>query len=218
MVKAISNVFEVGSSKANYTYVEDLGDGRGFTATSYGFCTDENEMKQILTEYNKREPGNALSQFLPRLANPVGFSAAWNAEARSSPVLHDVCEKYADEIYYDPAVQFASDAKIITPVGLAIIYDTLLQHGGGTDPDSLGAIYKRTVAKTGWPNTGTELDFLRAFLDMRRADLMNPKNAETRDVWRQSVTRIDALVGLLNSNPNLQSPVVVRNSVIEVTI
>src|SRR5262245_56682149 len=42
-IKAISNVFEVGRAEPDYAYVENLGDGRGFTVTQYGFCTYNNE-------------------------------------------------------------------------------------------------------------------------------------------------------------------------------
>ena len=43
-IKAISNVFEVGRPEPDYAYVENLGDGRGYTVTQYGFCTYNSEV------------------------------------------------------------------------------------------------------------------------------------------------------------------------------
>ena len=226
-VKAISNVFEVGEPKADYAYVEDLGDGRGLTVTSYGFCTCNDEVTRIIKLYDSLAPGNALGRFLLVLApgddalsseKLAGFADAWSREAKASNLLPAVCEKFADQIYFDPAVRFARDAKIVTPVGLAILYDTLLQHGAGDDEDSLNAVYQRTVAQTAWPNRGTEQDFLHALLEVRRRVLANPHNSDTADVWRKSLPRVDALFGLLKNNPDLRPPVLVRNDEVSATI
>ena len=226
-IKAISNVFEVGDQQADYSYIEDLDYGRGLTVTSYGFCTCNSEVTDIIKFYDPLAPGNGLGPFLPFLPPAqesltkerfAEFSNVWGEETKLSNILREVCEKYADQLYFDPAVKFAKEAKISTPIGVSIIYDTLLQHGGGDDEDSLSAIYQRTVAQTGWPHVGSEADFLRAMLEMRRADLTNPQNTDTAEVWRESVPRIDALLELLKSNPELQPPLHVRNEEVSVTI
>ena len=226
-IKSISNVFEVGKTEADYGYVENLDDGRGLTVTSYGFCSCNDEVTNIIRFYDPLAPGNSLGRFLSSLPpaddglSPhrlAGFSDAWSEEVKATQLLPEICEMFADRLYFDPAAKFAQDTKIVTPIGRAIIYDTLLQHGGGSDEDSLRAIYKRAAAQTAWPLLGKEQDFLLALLETRRAVLTNPHNSDTADVWRESLPRVDALRNLVNNNPQLRSPILVRNAEVSVTV
>lgn len=75
------------------------------------------------------------------------------------------------------------------------MYDTVIQHGDGDDPDSFYALIKRTNKKAGGsPKDGIdEKKWLNKFLDVRYDDLMNPANHDTRDEWRESVARVDVL-------------------------
>src|SRR5437868_2541827 len=65
-IKAITNVFEVGAAEPDYAYVEDLGDGRGYTVTQYGFCTYNTEVAQVIERYAKSVPNTDLRHFLPQ--------------------------------------------------------------------------------------------------------------------------------------------------------
>ncbi len=66
-IKAISNVFEVGRAEPDYAYVENLGDGRGYTVTQYGFCTYNNEVSDVIARYAEDVPATPLKRFLPHL-------------------------------------------------------------------------------------------------------------------------------------------------------
>jgi chitosanase len=218
-IKAITNVFEVGRSEPDYAYVEDLGDGRGYTVTQYGFCTYNNEVARVIERYAESVPNTDLKAFLSRLpprasgmAGLSGFAAAWREEANGSSYLGAACDDEADELYFRPALRAAAAAGIRSPIGQSILYDTLLQHGAGVDPDSLTAILKRTVAETGGVATSGETKFLKSFLTIRKAVLHEPANRETRAVWRASAGRVDALLQLLESNPNLVPPIKVANA------
>ena len=46
---------------------------------------------------------------------------------------------------------------------------------------------------------------LSAFLDVRRADLANANDPETRAVWAQAVSRVDALRDILTANNDVLS-------------
>ena len=227
-IKAISNVFETGSPVTDYAYVEDLKDGRGLTVTSYGFCTYVDEVTKVIKRYDRLIPETVLSGyllFLPPAGTGVeltkldGFAEAWRQENSVSGLLASICEKVADQLYFDPSVTFARNARIASHAGQAIIYDTLLQHGDDDgDADSLIAIYRRTATQTGWPDKGQELDVLRAFLETRRQVLANPSNKATAKVWAESLPRIDALIALLDENPELGTPVRVHNSQVDTTV
>jgi chitosanase len=225
-IKAISNVFEVGSAEPDYAYVEDLGDGRGYTVTQYGFCTYNNEVAEVIGRYAEDAPATPLARFLPHLppatmtAQPMalaGFPAAWR-EAAASPLLGRACDEEADRLYLRPALAAAEAAGVRSAIGKAIFYDTWLQHGAATDPDSLPSILKRAIAETGGVSEGTEADFLKAFLAIRKSVLHEPHNRATRDVWRASVRRVDALLRLVDSNPGLTPPIEVSNADIHVVV
>jgi chitosanase len=224
-IKAISNVFEVGGTEPDYAYVENLGDGRGYTVTQYGFCTYNSEVAQVINRYAAHVPKTLLKRFLAQLP-PVkwtdqeldGFAAAWRREIKESKFLGQACDEEADVLYLGPAVEAAAAVGVGSPVGIAIFYDTLLQHGGSNDPDSLPTIIKRTLEENGDVDSSSEAEFLRTFLGVRRSILEHSHNQETRDVWRASARRVDALRKLLDGNPDLVPPIQVTNADVNVTV
>jgi chitosanase len=224
-IKSISNVFEVGGTEPDYAYVENLGDGRGYTVSQYGFCTYNNEVAQVIDRYAKLAPVTELKRFLPELppqsdgrSRLAGFAAVWRKEVQRSGQLGVACDEEADELYFLPAVKAAAGAGVSSPIGQAIFYDTWLQHGGNGDPDSLAAILKRTTAKTGGIGATSETEFLRAFLAIRKEVLRDPSNRETRAAWRASASRVDALLHLLDSNPGLVPPIKVASADVDVVV
>ncbi len=224
-IKAISNVFEVGRPDPDYAYVEDLDDGRGYTVTQYGFCTYNSEVSQVIDRYAAHVPDTPLTRFLPQLP-PLkwskqvltGFPAAWRKEIKASKFLGIACDEEADTLYFRPAVESAAAVGIHSAIGKAIFYDTILQHGASTDPDSLPSILQRTLEEIGDVEDNSEAEFLRGFLNIRRSVLEEPANRETREVWRASARRIDALLNLLNKNPDLIPPIQVANADVEATV
>ncbi|MEU3356489.1 chitosanase, partial [Streptomyces sp. NPDC037389] len=44
--------------KAQYRYIEDIGDGRGYTAGIIGFCSGTGDMLDLVESYAERSPGN----------------------------------------------------------------------------------------------------------------------------------------------------------------
>ena len=224
-IKAISNVFEVGRPDPDYAYVEDLDDGRGYTVTQYGFCTYNSEVSQVIDRYAAHVPDTPLKRFLPQLPplkwskqELTGFPAAWRREIKASKFLGIACDDEADALYFRPAVESAAAVGIHSAIGKAIFYDTILQHGASTDPDSLPSILQRTLEEIGDVEDNSEAEFLRGFLNIRRSVLEEPANRETREVWRASARRIDALLNLLNKNPDLIPPIQVANADVDATV
>ncbi len=226
-IKSISNVFEVGSPDPDYAYVENLDDGRGYTVTQYGFCTYNDEVSWVINRYAQDIPETPLKRFLPYMPplrhgagieGLAGFPQVWRAEVKASKLLSVACDWEADRLYLYPAMAAAETADVRSPIGLSIFYDTWLQHGASTDPDSLKSILDRTIAETGGRDSLSEPEFLRAFLVIRKMVLNNPANHATRLVWRQSARRVDALMNLLDSNPDLVPPVDVVNDDIHAVV
>ncbi|MFJ9873964.1 chitosanase, partial [[Kitasatospora] papulosa] len=148
--------------KAQYGYIEDIGDGRGYTAGIIGFCSGTGDMLDLVELYTEREPGNALASYLPALREvdgtdsheglDPGFTDAW-AEAASDPAFEQAQNDERDRVYFDPAVR-QGKADGLGTLGQFAYYDAIVMHGGGTDATSFGSIRQRALAVAWAPPPG----------------------------------------------------------------
>ena len=58
--------------KAQYSYIEDIGDGRGYTAGIIGFCSGTGDMLELVQAYTASSPNNVLAKYLPALKKVNG--------------------------------------------------------------------------------------------------------------------------------------------------
>ncbi len=77
---------------------------------------------------------------------------------------------------------------------------------------------KRTIAETGGIDAISEPDFLRAFLTIRKSGPARAAQSRDAEVWRASARRVDALLNLLDRNPDLDPPVEVTNADVHVVV
>lgn len=223
VIGQLVSVFENGTPEIQYAYVEDLDDGRGYTAGRAGFCTACGDLLTVVKTYTAQVPGNPLATYLPTLTvlakssddstNGLdGFEDAWRAAAED-PAFRQVQDQVTDALYVAPARKIAADNGVRSALGLAILVDTAVQQGTDTDPDSLPSVVTRTnTAVGGTPADGVdETTWLRGFLATRRAVLEHPSSSDTSAVWRDSVGRVDALSALLDAgNLDLATPFTVN--------
>ncbi len=166
--------------RGEYGYIEDIGDGRGYTAGLIGFCSGTGDMLQLVRSYAAAEPGDPLAPFLPALRRVNGtashrgleapFVAAWRRAARD-PVFRRLQMRELDRVYFDPAVRRAK-ADGLGTLGQFIYYDAIVMHGPGPSADSFGGIRRRAIAAAPTPaEGGSEVAYLEAFLDVRRAQM-----------------------------------------------
>ncbi|WSC97016.1 chitosanase [Streptomyces sp. NBC_01754] len=162
--------------KAQYGYIEDIGDGRGYTAGIIGFCSGTGDMLKLVELYTERAPGNALARYLPALRAVDGtdshegldpdFPRDW-AGAAGDPAFERAQDDERDRVYFDPAVSRAK-ADGLGVLGQFVYYDALVMHGGGDDDASFGSIRDRALAQARPPaGDGGETAYLDAFLDAR---------------------------------------------------
>lgn len=216
------SVFENNTPVIQYAYAERLGDGRGITAGRAGFTTATRDLLQVVEKYEALQPDNPLTKFLPRLRTLGnrwsgsmrgldGLEQAWSIAAEDEKFRYAQDEVMANE-YLLRARSYAQKLGISTYLGLLIILDTVIQHGYGSDKDSLSSIIRNTISKTGGrPKRGVgEHQWLKEFLACRRMVLQNPHNRATRSEWAESIPRVDSLDKLLNEGVwSLNKPVVV---------
>ena len=65
----ITTYFENGTVDFKYDYIENLNDGRGFTAGRVGFCSGTGDLIQVVSRFCKRvrAPADKICSYLPRL-------------------------------------------------------------------------------------------------------------------------------------------------------
>src|SRR5437868_8254152 len=61
--------------RAQYGYIEDIHDGRGYTAGIIGFCSGTGDMLELVRAYAHRRPHSALARFLPALRHVNGTAS-----------------------------------------------------------------------------------------------------------------------------------------------
>lgn len=198
--------------RSQFGYIEDIGDGRGYTAGIIGFCSGTGDMLELVEAYTAAAPGNGLARFLPALravngtASHAGLGApfvtAWKAAA-ADPAFQRAQESERDRVYFGPSVAQAK-ADGLRALGQFIYYDAIVMHGPGTDPVSFGGIRATALARAKPPALGgDEAAYLHAFLDARTA-AMRTEEAHS------DTSRVDTAqrVFLTGGNLDLNTPLV----------
>ncbi|MFF0158429.1 chitosanase [Streptomyces sp. NPDC005263] len=164
--------------RAAYAYIEDIGDGQGYTAGLIGFCTGTHDLLTLVETYTEEHPGNRLARYLPALRAVdgtdshaglgPGFTAAWKAEA-ARPAFRGAQDEQRDRVYFDPAVRRAQRDGLGV-LGQFVYYDAMVYHGPGSNPTSFDGIRAAALRRAATPaQGGSEKTYLEAFLDVRRA-------------------------------------------------
>jgi chitosanase len=166
--------------RREFGYIEDIGDGRGYTAGLIGFCSGTGDMLQLVRSYAAAEPRDPLARFLPALRRVDGsashaglgapFVTAWHRAAKD-PAFRRLQLRELDRVYFDPAVSRAK-ADGLGTLGQFIYYDAIVMHGPGPSPSSFGGIRRRAIDRAPTPaEGGSQITYLNAFLDVRRAQM-----------------------------------------------
>jgi chitosanase len=160
------------SWRDQFGYIEDIGDGRGYTGGIIGFCSGTSDMLAVVNEYTRRKPVNVLAKYLPALRTvdgsdshaglDPGFVAAWKSAA-TDPIFQKVQEDERDRGYFDPAVLLAKNDGL-RALGQFAYFDAAVMHG----MDGLRGIRSQALLTAKTPTQGgDETAYLTSFLDAR---------------------------------------------------
>ncbi|WP_394429206.1 chitosanase [Streptomyces sp. SGAir0957] len=197
--------------KAQYKYIEDIGDGRGYTAGIIGFCSGTHDMLDLVELYTARKPGNVLAKYLPALREVDGsdshdgldpnFPRDW-AKAAQDSAFQQAQNDERDRVYFNPAVA-QGKADGVGTLGQFTYYDAIVMHGDGSDPTSFRSIRKRALGKAKPPaQGGSEVAWLNAFLDAR-VWAMRQEEAHSDTSRVDTAQRVFLNKGNLNLDPPL---------------
>ena len=196
--------------KAQYAYIQDINDGRGYTGGIIGFCSGTSDMLEVVQDYTQRSPNNVLAKYLPALKKVNGsdshagldpnYTGDWKTAA-ADVIFQQSQDSVRDDTYFNPAV---SQAKTdgLRALGQFAYYDAIVMHGPGNNGVSFGGIRKAAMAKAKTPaQGGDETTYLNAFLDARVAAM---KTEEAHS----DTTRVDTAqrVWLKAGNFDLNTP------------
>ncbi|MEH0422479.1 chitosanase [Streptomyces sp. B21-083] len=170
--------------RSAYGYVEDIGDGQGYTAGIIGFCTGTHDLLALVEDYTKKHPDNALAPYLPALREvdgtdshrglDPGFPAAWKQESKVA-AFREAQDAKRDNAYFVPALRLAVRDGLGL-LGQFVYYDAMVYHGPGSDRFSMGGIRAAALRKADSPaEGGDEKAYLSAFLDARRTAMLTKR-------------------------------------------
>lgn len=159
-----------------YAYIEDIGDGRGYTAGVIGFTSGTSDLLAVVNLYAELKADNILEKYIPALEAVNGtdsheglgdaFLNDWEKAADDLEMIQ-AQNTVLDEQYMSPAVQFATKDGL-SPLGQYIYYDALVVHGNGDDEDSFGEIRDTALTHVKPPaDGGDEAAYLNEFLKAR---------------------------------------------------
>jgi len=159
-----------------YSYIEDIGDGRGYTAGIIDFTTATGDLRQVVLKYQELKPNNNLEKYLPALKKVQGtashqglgqnFVRDWHQASKDKQFIQ-AQDKILNQQYMKPALK-AAQADNLGALGQYIYYDALVVHGPGNDSDSFGGIRKKAMKIAKTPEQGgNQATYLREFLKVR---------------------------------------------------
>ncbi|MFE7510047.1 chitosanase [Streptomyces sp. NPDC057540] len=162
--------------RAQFAYIEDIDDGRGYTAGVIGFCSGTGDMLELVERYTAKKPGNPLARYLGALRAvdgtdsheglDPGFTNAWRQAAQDT-VFQQTQEEERDRVYFTPAVSQAKQDGL-RALGQFAYYDAAVMHGESGFRDIRSVALSRALPPS---RGGDEKAYLKAFLDAREEEM-----------------------------------------------
>jgi chitosanase len=207
-IQRLTSIFENSTTEFQFTFVQNIGDQRGWTFGFVGFTSGTYSGTMFLEEYRKLRPGNALVRFIPafkRIDAGRHDSEGRNPDVsglEAFPAVFQLCgidplfvraqRQLADKLSWDPAQQLAKRLGARLPITQGQLYDAYVNHG----ESGILTLIRRTNSRAGGtPGDGvSEKKWLTKFLAVRLAVLKRDST------WVHAIDRIAVYQRILRSN------------------
>ena len=210
--QAIVNLFETSSARGDYGAVTVIPGDTGHLSFGRSQTTlGSGNLHALLQRYCD----NAGARFGPRLApwlerleqrdttldHELRLHNLLRATA-DDPVMREMQDQFFDEGYWQPAARIAAGMGIATPLGLAVVYDSLIQGSWKTVRDL-------TIAQAGRLADLGEHAWIDAYIATRHAWLAGNRRSDLR----ATTYRMEAFQRLAEQGYwGLELPLVVRGA------
>jgi hypothetical protein len=200
----ITGVFETGKPGGDPGTVQTSDTG----IISYGkhqatLASEADSLEKVLDEYintSDSDTSKKLEPFMDRvrtkdatLKDDQNFIQLLK-DAGADPKMSEAQDEVFGKNYWEPAMKLADEAGVKSPLGKALIYDSMIQHR----PDTVSKLIERSKAKLEGKEY-TEQEFLQTFAEERKKHLLgvaaalgkstNPLDLKTAEDCERDATR-----------------------------
>lgn len=213
--QAIINIFETGSVLGKYDSVVSVaGDPGGLTYGAKQTTLNSGNLHLLIKAYTEAEGALFAEELRPYLSRLKNKDQSLNRDRTLHSILRQAGrdsvmiqeqDAFFDRVYWSPALNSAAAINIQTPLGNAIVFDSIT-HG------SWGLIRDRTTNKFGKPSNIGEKKWIENYVNVRRDWLAN----HSIQILHLTVYRMDAFKKVIQAdNWDLNLPFTVRTLVID---
>jgi chitosanase len=174
-----------------YTYAENLGDGRGITFGIVGFTTGTYDGNDLIKHYTALNPNNSLARYIPALDAVDSLPHTGNdgdsndsteglggfieaVQSNTDPIFRQAQIDKMNTSYWNPSVRMFSEIGATYPLTQAFLYDMTVNHG---QTGAKKLVDRASSELGGTPASGTdEGAFLLKLMDLRYSDLVSTRN------------------------------------------
>ena len=189
LITKVINVFETGKPEGNYGVIAIFNDGPGdIRQITYGRSqtTEYGNLGKLVKNYSAAS--GIYSKKLKPFADKVGvtpltddeiFKGLLKKAGNDDPVMRTVQDAFFDDVYYKPAIKWATDKGFILPLSALVIYDSFIQSG------SILSVIRNMFPETVPTDGGNEIEWTTDYVNARHEWLANhPREAVRKTTYR----------------------------------
>jgi chitosanase len=189
LITKVINVFETGKPAGNYGLIAIFNDGPGdIRQITYGRSqtTEYGNLARLIKDYVVANGtfSNKLKPFVDKigitpLTDDETFKGLLKKAGNEDPVMRTVQDKFFDQVYYKPAMKWATDKGFILPLSALVIYDSFIHSG------SILSVIRNSFPEKVPSDGGNEIEWTTAYVKARHDWLANhPREAVRKTVYR----------------------------------
>ena len=213
----IENVLETGSKEPDYSQANYLPDDPGHLTYGRGQTTlASGNLFLLIRAYiagagANSEFGDKFKAYLDRL-QARDLTLDYNNDFRQllsragkDPVMQRIQDQFFERIYFEPALTAAQALRIRYPLGLAVVYDSIVSGSFSLIRDRVNV---KLYGSSATPPSGIdEKEWIKEYVSDRRSWMETNPNS----LLRLGVYRMDVFKLLIDSeNWGLVAPIIVR--------